>query len=171
MHDVKDDIIHFWFTESNQDQWFQKDTDFDNQIRERFESAYHLGLGGAYDSWLSDAIGCLALIILYDQFPRNMFRETPQMFATDGKAREISRHLIENKFDQKMTLHQKVFSYLPFEHSEELEDQLESVKLFESLQSQGANFYDYAIRHYDVIKKFGRFPQHTRGRKIPYSTK
>jgi len=111
-----------------------------------------------YDGWMDDAKGCLAMIILLDQFPRNMFRDTPQMFASDHKALNVANHVLDKKFDQVMSLHEKVFAYLPFEHSEDMADQETPLRLFEPTKDEDPTFHLYAKRHHDVIKKFGRFP-------------
>ena len=158
MRNAQSEILKFWFEETKSAQWFQKNPDFDAEIIARFESDYNLASQGMYDGWMNSDKGCLALIILLDQFPRNMFRDTSQMFATDHKALTIAKHAVDKQFDQAMNLHEKVFTYLPFEHSEDIKDQEQSLKLFERTKNEDPTFYDYAIRHYDVIEKFGRFP-------------
>ncbi len=158
MRDAKSEILQFWFEETKPAQWFQKNPDFDSEITARFEPDYNMAVVNIYDGWMDTGKGCLALIILLDQFPRNMFRDTPKMFATDHKALEVAKHVVEKKFDLMMTLHEKVFTYLPFEHSENLDDQKTSLNLFKPTKDDDTTFYNYAVRHYDVIKKFGRFP-------------
>jgi len=158
MRDTKNDILKFWFEDSEPKQWFEKNDDFDQEITSRFMADYELAMNDIYNGWGDSADGCLALIILFDQFPRNMFRNTPRMFASDYKALEIANTVLDKKFDTDMDLHQKVFSYLPFEHSEDMADQQTSLKLFKNLQDVGVTYYDYAKQHHDVIKKFGRFP-------------
>ena len=158
MRDTKAEILKFWFEETKPAQWFQKNPDFDEDIRARFEPDYILASQDIYDGWMESAKGCLALIILLDQFPRNMYRETPKMFAMDHKALNVAKHAVEKKFDTMMSLHEKVFLYLPYEHSEELVDQEKSLELFKPTEAEDPIFYHYAVRHYDVIKQFGRFP-------------
>ncbi len=158
MRDPKSEILAFWFEETKPAQWFQKNPDFDRDIHARFSGDFTLAMEDIYDGWMDTPKGCLALIILLDQFPRNMFRDSPQMFSGDEKALAVANHAIEKKFDQVMSLHEKVFTYLPFEHSENLDDQETSLRLFESTKDEDPTFYNYAKRHYDVIKKFGRFP-------------
>jgi len=158
MRDAKSEILKFWFEEIKPVQWFQKNQDFDNEIIARFEGDYNLAILDIYDGWVDTDKGCLALIILLDQFPRNMFRGTAQMFATDHKALSVAQHAIDKKFDTMMTLHEKVFCYLPFEHSEDIKDQKTSMALFDPTKTEDPTFHNYAVRHYDVIKKYGRFP-------------
>jgi len=158
MRDAKGEILKFWFEETKPAQWFQKNPDFDNDIRARFMGDYTMAMADIYDGWMDDAKGCLALIILLDQFPRNMFRGSPDMFASDNKALKIANHAVVKKFDTMMNINEKVFLYLPFEHSEDLNDQEVSLKLFEPTKDADPTYYTYAKRHYDVIKKFGRFP-------------
>lgn len=158
MRNVIEDVLDFWFEESTPEQWFQKNDAFDEEIRARFGKDYDLAVNGVYDGWRETARGCLALLIILDQFSRNMFRGDKKMFATDGKALDIARHAVDNGFDNGLTTDRKAFLYLPFEHSENMADQKKSVELFSSLKNDNAGYYDFAVRHYDVIKKFGRFP-------------
>ena len=158
MRDTKSEILKFWFEETEPAQWFQKNSDFDEEIRSRFEPDYTMAVNGIYDGWMTSDKGCLALIILLDQFPRNMYRDTPKMFATDHKALNVAKHAISKNFDQMLGIDEKAFLYLPLEHSEELDDQNTSVLLFEALKDDNPVYFDYAKRHFDVIKKFGRFP-------------
>lgn len=158
MRDIKTEILYFWFEETQPQQWFQKNEDFDNLIRERFHSTYRLAVDGLCDLWRDDAQGCLALCIVLDQFPRNMFRGQPEAFAADPKALLVAKHAIARGFDQTLPATQRRFLYLPFEHSENLEDQKRCVELFHTLQAEDPLGYDYALRHQDVITRFGRFP-------------
>lgn len=158
MRDTKSEILDFWFVETKPAQWFQKNSDFDNEIRNRFERDYQFAGQGIYDGWQDDPKGVLALCIILDQFPRNMYRDSPQAFATDGKALDVAKKAVKKQFDHLLTVDEKAFLYLPFEHSETMEDQEKSVALFSALKADNPVYYDYAVRHYDVIKKFGRFP-------------
>lgn len=153
-----DEILKFWFEESTPQQWFQKNEDFDKAITSRFQHDYDSAVQGQYDDWRDTAKGCLALIILLDQFPRNMFRDTPKAFASDTKALDIAKHAIAQKFDEGLSVDEKTFMYLPFEHSENIDDQKTSLNLFKPTESDNPIYYDYAKKHYDVIKEFGRFP-------------
>lgn len=158
MRDIKHEILHFWFEETQPQQWFQKNADFDTLIRDRFLQTYRLAADGVCDLWRDEAQGCLALCIVLDQFPRNMFRDDPQAFATDAKALLVAKHALARGFDQTLSLQQRRFLYLPFEHSEEWNDQSRAVALFQSIQEEDPLGYDYALRHQAIIERFGRFP-------------
>lgn len=158
MRDIKQEILHFWFEETQPAQWFQKNPDFDQLIRERFLANYRLAADGVCDLWRDDSDGCLALCIILDQFPRNMFRGQPEAFATDPKALLVARHAIARGFDQTQPPVRRRFLYLPFEHSESAMDQERSVALFQSMQADDPLGYDYALRHQAVIDQYGRFP-------------
>lgn len=158
MRDIKTDILNFWFSEIKPAQWFQKNDDFDAEIVARFESDYKLAVKGILDPWRDDPKGALALVIILDQFPRNMYRDTPQAFATDHKALEITKYALSKQFDALLNTQEKTFLYLPLEHSENLDDQDICVDLFAAIKDEDPVVYNYAIRHRDVIRKFGRFP-------------
>jgi uncharacterized protein (DUF924 family) len=167
MRDTKEEILSFWFEETRPSQWFQKNEEFDGQIRDRFHVSYKMARDGLCDSWNIDAQGCLALCILLDQFPRNMFRDSKQAFETDGKALLVAKHAIAKGYDQLLPPVKRRFIYLPFEHSESLNDQKRCVELFESIKDEDPLGYDYAVKHLEVIERFGRFPHRNKvlGRK------
>ena len=158
MTTAKDEILKFWFEETSPDQWFQKNADFDSEIRNRFEGDYVCAARGEYDHWMETAKGSLALIIMLDQFPRNMYRDTASMFSTDDKALSVARHAIAKNFDHMLNSNERAFMYLPFEHSESMEDQKESLNLFAQLKDDNPVYYDFAVKHFKVIEKYGRFP-------------
>jgi len=158
MKDTKADILAFWFEESSPAQWFQKNPDFDAAIRDRFGSDYDLAAAGIFDGWQDTPEGCLALCILLDQFPRNMFRDSPRAFATDFKALTFAKYAVEKRFDTLLPPVKRRFLYLPFEHSEDMDDQNLSVGFFATMKKDDPVGYEYAIRHRDVISRFGRFP-------------
>ena len=158
MRDSQADILAFWFEETQPQQWFQTNPDFDALIRDRFSGAYDKAKSGILDDWRKDADGCLALCILLDQFPRNMFRGTPQAFATDAKALVVAKYAISKGFDQVLPPVKRRFIYLPYEHSENLSDQRKCVELFEKMTKDDPLGYDYAVRHLKVIEAYGRFP-------------
>lgn len=158
MRDTKHEIINFWFVETEPVQWFQKNETFDSQIRDRFHATWAMARDGLCDNWKGDAQGCLALAIVLDQFPRNMFRDTPEAFATDAQALLVSKYAIAKGFDQILLPEQRRFIYLPYEHSENLADQNKSVELFAKMKKDDPMGYEYALRHRDVIEKYGRFP-------------
>ena len=161
--DVARRVLDFWFGEENspeygvkQKKWFRSDAEFDTLVTSTFGADYDAAMAGKYDSLAETTRGSLALVILLDQFPRNMFRGTARAFEADEKARSVARAAIEQGFDQFVPPVQRSFFYLPFEHSEDMADQELSVLLFESLDD--AEWLDYAVRHRDVIAQFGRFP-------------
>lgn len=158
MKDTKADILRFWFEESSPAQWFQKNPDFDAQIHDRFAGDYDLAAAGIFDGWQDTPEGCLALCILLDQFPRNLFRDSPRAFATDFKALGIAKFALEKRFDKLVPPVRRRFLYLPFEHAEDLSEQEKSVALFATMKKDDPLGYDYAVRHRDVIKTYRRFP-------------
>jgi uncharacterized protein (DUF924 family) len=158
MRDTKQEVLRFWFEETAPAQWFQKNDVFDDEVRERFHVTYDMAAKDLCGDWSKDAEGVLALCIVLDQFPRNMFRGTPKAYATDEKALLIAKAAINKGFDQLMVPVKRRFLYLPFEHSENLNDQKRSVTLFESMKDSDPLGYEYALKHYEVIDKFGRFP-------------
>jgi uncharacterized protein (DUF924 family) len=158
MRDSKQDILHFWFVESQPAQWFQKNDDFDALIRERFASTVQMVRDGLCDSWADQAEGALALCLVLDQFPRNIFREQPAAFSSDERALEVAIGAIAKGFDKIFVPQRRRFFYLPYEHSEFLEHQDRSVELFAAMKDEDPVAYEYALRHRDVIRRFGRFP-------------
>ncbi len=158
MNNTQQDILDFWFKESQPRQWFQKNSIFDALIKSRFLEIYESGRQGALEAWKKNADGALALCLLLDQFPRNMFRGSPQSFATDAQVLLISKYALSKGLDQVLNPEKKRFLYLPFEHSETLSDQKKSVALFEAMKADDPLGHEYALRHYDIIEKYGRFP-------------
>lgn len=151
------DILDFWFKQSTPEQWFERDDDFDNVIRSRFAETHRQATLGELDAWAKTPEGAVALVILLDQFSRNLFRDSPQAFATDSKALLIARAAIEAEFDQKLeTSSMRKFLYMPFMHSEDLGVQDEGLALFSKLND--AYTMGFAIEHRAVVEKFGRFP-------------
>jgi uncharacterized protein (DUF924 family) len=149
------DILTFWRA-AGPAKWFVKDARFDDAIRLKFEPVHHQAARGAYSAWETTPDGALALLILLDQFPRNLYRETAHAFATDPLALSIARRAVDAGFDLKSEADLRAFFYLPFEHSEDMDDQERSLALFQALgEKQGL---DYAILHRDIIARFGRFP-------------
>jgi len=147
-----DDVLEFWFRR-DPTAWFAKDAQFDAEIRERFLALHERAVAGELESWKRDMRSCLALVILLDQFPRNMFRGEARAFAGDARARAAARTILERGWDRSYTPAERDFAYLPFEHSESLDDQALSLRLFEG----GENF-EWARKHYDIVRRFGRFP-------------
>ncbi len=159
-------VLDFWFgTEGSpasgtvRDLWFTKSEATDAEIRERFGATIDAALQGQLDHWALSADGTLALILVLDQFTRNVFRDTPRAFAGDAAALGYARHLVYSGADQHYGTLQRWFIYMPFEHSESLVDQYESVRLFAALADDGEGApLDWARKHFDVIRRFGRFP-------------
>ena len=147
-----DEVLKFWFGRDRK-AWFEKDPVFDAEIRQRFLPHYELGAAGMLGAWKLAPASCLALVLLLDQFPRNMFRDSARAFAADPLARDAARTILERGWDQAMTPDERMFAYLPFEHSEALPDQELSLQLF----AGNANF-EWARKHWEIIRRFGRFP-------------
>lgn len=149
-------IIEFWFSDEAKSLWFNSTAEFDALIRERYETIWGRARAGVYDHWAQEPLSALALVIVLDQFPLNMFRADARQYSTEAHARTIASQLIESGQDQALSDQQKAFLYLPFMHSEKLEDQDLAVSLY-----QKAGLEDnlrYAHHHRDVVKRFGRFP-------------
>jgi uncharacterized protein (DUF924 family) len=157
-------VLEFWFgppgmPDALQERWFKRDPAFDAAIRGRFGGAVEWALGPLRVE-AADPRGALALVILLDQFPRNLFRGTARAFAGDARARRIASRAIAAGWDQALAPVERMFLYLPFEHSEAATDQERSVTLFTALPAASwhAECLGYAEAHRDVIRRFGRFP-------------
>ncbi len=150
------DILDYWFDHLGPSYWFAPNPDIDEEIRQRFEPLWHHQRGEQAMFFLVDPRVALAAIILFDQFPRNMFRNEPDSFATDRLALSIAEGMIEAGFDVALPVEERAFVYLPYMHSERMADQDRSVELFDNLGNK-ANL-EFAILHRDVIRRFGRFP-------------
>jgi uncharacterized protein (DUF924 family) len=147
-------VVEFW-REAGPSLWFAKDRAFDRRFRDRLQSTHEAAARGELDSWLATPYGALALIILLDQFPRNAFRGTERMYATDAKARAVAAIAVDAGHDRNVTKELRLFMYLPFGHSEDLADQERSVTLAQGL---GEPDFSHAKRHRDIVQRFGRFP-------------
>jgi uncharacterized protein (DUF924 family) len=157
------EVLDFWFGREGEpgygefrEAWFKKDPEFDRLVRDRFEALYEAAASGDLEDWKEEARSCLALVIVLDQFPRNMFRGDPRSYATDRKAQETSEYAVDNAYDRELPGFQRTFLYMPFMHSENLEHQRRSVELFRGLG--GSDSAEYAVRHMEIIERFGRFP-------------
>jgi len=160
-------VLEFWFGHPDspehgaaRPQWFTKDPQFDAAIRERFGGLVERARAGELDAWEREPESALALILVCDQFPRNLYRGDPRAFELDSRALALVQRFVERGWDRNLSPVQRTFVYLPFEHSESIADQRRAVSLFESIRddSFGAQGYDYALRHLRVIERFGRFP-------------
>jgi uncharacterized protein (DUF924 family) len=150
------DLIEFWFSEEASKHWFNSTKTFDRELLEAYEGTWLDAKQGKLDHWQQSAAGSLALVILLDQFPLNMLRGRAESFSTEARSREVARGAIEKGFDQKLSSKQKSFMYMPFMHSEDLDDQALGVKLF-NIAGLESN-YRFAMHHYNIIERFGRFP-------------
>jgi uncharacterized protein (DUF924 family) len=152
---LENEVVAFW-REAGPKQWFAKDDAFDAEIRARFEPLHLAAARGELNDWDQTAEGALALILLTDQFPRNLYRGSAHAFATDPLARRVADRAIEAGFDKQVPPELRVFFYLPFEHAEDLQSQDRSLVLTEAL---GEKLYtDYAVLHRALIVRFGHFP-------------
>ncbi len=149
------EIVNFW-TEAGPRRWFKKDSGFDAEVRARFETIHHAAARRERDAWAASAEGSLALLLLLDQFPRNMFRGSPHAFATDPLARRFARLGVDAGFDTQVDPALRQFFYLPFEHSESMADQDLACALSEA--SGDPELVKWAHLHCDIIRRFGRFP-------------
>jgi uncharacterized protein (DUF924 family) len=148
-------IIRFW-SEAGPDKWFKKDSGFDADIRSRFLETHEAAAAGKLADWERSAEGALALLILLDQFPRNMFRNDKRAFATDPMARAITERAIAHGFDKAVDPKLRSFFYLPYEHSEDMADQERGIALYRA--ANDADGLKWAEIHADIIRRFGRFP-------------
>ncbi|YAF97277.1 MAG: DUF924 family protein [Nodularia sp. CChRGM 3473] len=160
-------ILEFWFGDPEEPDygkprafWFTEKSEFDRELRNQFLPDYQKAAAGYLDDWIDAAETCLALILLLDQFPRNMFRGTPEAFATDWEALSAAQHAVVQGYDRQFLPVQRWFIYLPFEHSENPAHQHQCVKLFQQLSHDpdSAKAIEYSLRHQEIIARFGRFP-------------
>ena len=160
-----DEVLDFWFGREGEpgygefrEEWFRKDPEFDREVRDRFEGLHEQAAAGALDDWKEDARSCLALVIILDQFPRNMYRGDPRSYATDRKAQETAEYAVDHALNRELPEFQRMFLYMPFMHSEDLAHQRRSVELFRGLGEDEADADSYAVRHMEIVERFGRFP-------------
>jgi uncharacterized protein (DUF924 family) len=150
------EVIAFWFAETIQPLWFAATPDFDEALRARFLTTYRAAAAGQLTDWEATPEGALALVIALDQFPLNLFRGQAESFATEAAARAVADRAIARGFDRAMPPIQRQFLYLPFMHSETLDDQERSVRLYQ--QPGLEDSLRFARHHRDLIARFGRFP-------------
>ena len=159
-------VLDYWFGDGSdparrqRELWFAGSARVDAEVRERFLAEVERAEGGKLDHWREAPDACLALIVLLDQFPLMIFRGQARGYRDGDLALPLARHLVERGFDSDYTPSQRLFAYLPFEHSEDLADQERALELFGKVRQlpgmDGA--YDYAVKHWEVVKRFGRFP-------------
>jgi len=153
------DLISFWFGRDRK-AWFEKNPAFDEEIRRRFLGLYERGAAGELAHWQRAPADCLALVILLDQFPRNMFRGSARAFASDPPARAAADVILGNGWDKAMSPDERMFAYLPFEHSESLADQERCLALMREIAvfPESVDLPKWAEAHLAIIRRFGRFP-------------
>ena len=149
------DILTFW-RDAGYDRWYGKDDAFDQELRDRFMGTWEAARDGKLSAWQDSDDGALALVIVLDQFPRNMFRDDPRAFSTDPLARTVALRAIEENRDSRVDPKLLSFLYLPFEHSEAMHDQERCIELFRAKGDPDG--LKWAVLHADIIRKFGRFP-------------
>jgi uncharacterized protein (DUF924 family) len=152
------DVLQFWFRETPRENWFRADPAFDAAIRARFLDTWYAAKDGKLDRWAETKEGALARIVILDQFSRNMFRGKGMAFSTDAMARAMAKQSLVCGFDRNATDDEKNFFYLPLMHSEDRADQEQCVRLIREHLGEAHTAYGYALRHRDVIERFGRFP-------------
>jgi uncharacterized protein (DUF924 family) len=161
-----DKVLDFWFGSpadpgygTARPLWFTKSEATDQLVCQRFGDTVEEALRGGFDEWAATPRGALALILMLDQFTRNIFRDSPRAFAGDAQALRLASGLVDRHDDQRLVPIERWFAYMPFEHSEFINDQIESVRLFEQLAKEGLEEpLAWAVKHYEVIERFGRFP-------------
>ena len=153
-------VVAFW-RDAGYAKWFQGGARFDDDCRDRFHGAHFAAARREFEDWMDSAEGALALMLLLDQIPRNIFRGSGHAFATDPLARHYAARALAAGFDRQCDPELRLFFYMPFEHSEDAADQARSVELFTAMGDD--NYLKYALAHRDAIARFGRFPHRNRG--------
>jgi uncharacterized protein (DUF924 family) len=153
------DILTFW-RDAGPDRWYTRDDAFDAQLRRRYLGLWQEAADGQLSAWEDSDDGALALTIVLDQFPRNVFRDDPRTYASDALAREVASRAIDRGADERIAADLREFFYLPFMHSEHLADQLRCVDLFSKVGD--SDNLGYAEDHAAIIRRFGRFPHRNR---------
>jgi len=159
------DLIDFWFSDETSQYWFNSTEDFDRQLVDRYADTWEQAKQGKLDDWQQNATGSLAMVILLDQFPLNMFRGMAKSFSTEAQSRVVASSAITKAYDKELPASQKSFLYMPFMHSENLADQALGIELFS--QPGLENNLRFARHHHDIVERFGRFPHRNKilGRK------
>ncbi len=152
-----DAVLHFWFEETKPYQWFRRDDAFDDAIKRRFGALHDAAKAGRLDVWRAHPVYSLSLILILDQFSRNLYRDTPEAFAQDDQALGCAREALARRFDHLVNEQRRAFFYMPFMHAEDLSVQEESVALFKAQLPTTMNL-PFAIEHRDIVRRFGRFP-------------
>jgi uncharacterized protein (DUF924 family) len=154
-------VLSFWFAETKPYQWFRRDRAFDARVGERFRALHEAASARRLEVWRAHPRYALALIILLDQFSRNIYRDKARAFAADFHALDVAREAMRRRFDLLYAAKERAFFYMPFMHSEDLETQEESVAIFKARLPDSTNL-PFAIEHYEIVRRFGRFPHRNR---------
>lgn len=149
-------VLAFWFDDEHAKHWFRSTPEFDREIKDRFEDTWKIATANGLSNWETSAEGALALVILLDQFPLNMFRDLPEGYSSEALSRAVAARAMERGFDTVLDGRRKAFLYLPFMHSENLADQDRSVALFEAAGLD--QNLRWARHHREIVRRFGRFP-------------
>jgi uncharacterized protein (DUF924 family) len=152
---IPNDVLTFW-RQAGPQKWFKPNAAFDEACRLKFEPVHHRAARGEYDTWAETPEGALALVLLLDQFPRNLYRRSAHAFATDGKARAVARTAVNRGFHRQVEPELAQFFVLPFEHSEDVADQDEALAL--AVELDDAEILKWVTIHRDIVVRFGRFP-------------
>jgi len=152
------EILRFWFEDTPQERWFSSEPALDAELRHRFEPLWRRGRNGSLAIGADTPDGALALVLLYDQFPRNMFRGKAEAFSTDAMAREVAKKAIAQGYDLMVPPERRQFFYMPLMHSENLADQERCIALVRARLGEASATFSFALRHRDVIARIGRFP-------------
>ena len=150
------EILTFWFNEEHKKHWFSTSDAFDQKIKKQFSNALQHAANREFDHWKNEPKSALALVLILDQFSRNLFRNQADTYAHDAYALEVASYAIDQGLDEQLSSEEKSFLYMPFMHSESLDDQDRSVELFDKANLE--TNLRYAIHHRDIVRKFGRFP-------------
>ena len=153
--DWRPDVLKFWFG-LGPESWWRGPPELDEQVRERFLDLWKDKRQLPVQSFLGDALTALAAVILFDQFPRNMFRGHADQFSTDPLALAVSKGAVDRRLDEQLSVAERAFLYMPFQHSEDMEDQRRSMLLYTALGD--SNSLHFAKLHHDIVARFGRFP-------------
>jgi len=154
------EIIEFWYSDRVKKQWFASTPELDKEILDKYESAWEKALAGDFDNWCNEPDSCLALVIILDQFPLNMFRGQAKSFQSEGKSLQVAQQAVDNGFAQALDKGKLSFLFMPFMHAEDLNRQQQSVALFKKHALEGN--IRFAEHHRDIIAKYGRFPHRNR---------
>lgn len=149
-------IIDFWYSDKIKPAWFNSSNELDQEIKDKFETVWKAAIRGDYNEWKNSAEGCLALAIIFDQFPLNMFRGDVESFSTEQMAVKVTKYAVEHGFDNMIAKNKLAFLYMPLMHSEDINDQDLAVELFE--KAGLAENSRFAKHHREIVRKFGRFP-------------